>query len=86
MSESGARDPIEQVRSHLVLWAARLVRVVSSPSLARDVDRDLAEPVRRIALEMRDAASTDKWSALLRSRGDRPRLTAPRIDTEGEQT
>lgn len=53
-------DPI---RAQLTNWAARLVRVVCAAELARDIDRDVAEPVRRIALEMRDAADL---AALLR--------------------
>jgi hypothetical protein len=50
----------------LLSWAAQLVRLMAGASLARDVDRDVAEPVRRIALEMRDEA--DRLKELGRTR------------------
>ena len=38
----------------LIHWAAQLVRIVAGASLTRHVDQDVAEPVRRVALQMRD--------------------------------
>lgn len=48
----------EQVLS----WAARLVRIVCFGDLARNVDDEVCEPVRRVALEMRDAAQAVRES------------------------
>ena len=57
----GADKPSQQFNAEahpptppLLKWAAELVRAVCGAELARDLDRDVAEPVRRIALEMRD--------------------------------
>jgi len=52
--ELGKRLPV--THDQLLAWAAQLVRVVAAADLTRDVDREIAEPVRSIALEMRKAA------------------------------
>lgn len=44
----------------LLSWAARLVRLVAAgecPRTLRQFDEEVCEPIRRIAFEMRDAAT-----------------------------
>lgn len=43
-------------KERLISWAARLVRLVCGAELARDIDSEVSEPIRKIAIEMQAAA------------------------------
>jgi hypothetical protein len=64
--------------AQLLTWAAELVRAVCGAELARDIDRDVAEPVRRIALQMRDYCYERAAGPSAASREWRPIETAPK--------
>jgi len=67
-------------------WAAQLVRIVCGASLARNIEEEVAEPVRRIALQMRDAAYEWRSGDALQAAPASPERVVPPTTAGGNET